>query len=70
MITKSFDNKPVIVESNCWYRQLGNCQRWDKKNKKYIDVRQPEAVRLCNQNMGGVDNPTDSVSLVIDIQRA
>lgn len=56
ILTKWFDNKPVIMASN--YMGIGStdqCKRWDKQSKEYISVPRPEVIRNYNVNMGGVD---------------
>lgn len=35
--------------------QTGTCERWDKKKKEYIKVERPEAIKMYNSYMGGVD---------------
>lgn len=56
IITKWYDNKPVMVASNFIAEgNITNCRRWDKTTKKYIMVPCPECVTLYNTNMGGVD---------------
>ncbi|KAJ3640471.1 hypothetical protein Zmor_003765 [Zophobas morio] len=67
VITKWFDNKPIMVASN--FIAVGNkdnCQRWDKKNKMYIEIPRPEAIALYNGNMGGVDK----VDFLLSIYRS
>ncbi|KAJ8966278.1 hypothetical protein NQ314_003646 [Rhamnusium bicolor] len=56
VITKWYDNKPVIMGSN--FVGIGEkdfCKRWDKKENKYIQIPRPESVRRYNSSMGGVD---------------
>lgn len=56
VITKWYDNKPVVVASNFIGKgNLDTCKRWDKKQKEYIYVPRPEAIKMYNANMGGVD---------------
>ncbi|XP_046982234.1 piggyBac transposable element-derived protein 3-like [Schistocerca americana] len=50
------DNRSVLILSSC----VGSsppttCKRWSREHKKKIDVPQPVAVKLYNENMGGVD---------------
>lgn len=43
ILTKWYDNKPVIMASN--YLGIGNqdsCKRWDKEEKKFIQARRPD----------------------------
>lgn len=56
ILTQWYDNKLVTVGSNFVADgEYDNCRRWDRKQKKYIHVPRPEAIRLYNKNMGGVD---------------
>lgn len=64
VVTKWYDNKPVLLGSN--FVGIGEkdiCRRWDKKQKAYVNVERPEAVRLYNTNMGGVDKVDFLLSL-------
>ena len=36
-------------------RMLPSSLRWDKKEKKYIDIKCPNIVQQYNASMGGVD---------------
>lgn len=55
-ITTWMDNKPVVLASNHeGIRPEDECQRWSKKDRKYIKVRRPAVVRCYNDSMGGVD---------------
>ncbi|KAJ8933672.1 hypothetical protein NQ314_013884 [Rhamnusium bicolor] len=56
IITKWYDNKPVVLASNF----LGSgkkdvCKRWDKTKKKYVEIERPEVIRVYNQHIEGVD---------------
>lgn len=56
VMTRWFDNKPVNMVSN--FIGVGNpdtATRWDKNEKKFIDIDRPEVIRLYNCSMGGVD---------------
>lgn len=56
ILTKWFDNKGVVMASN--YMGIGNisyCRRWDKIQKKYLEIPRPEVVHYYNCHMGGVD---------------
>lgn len=56
IITKWYDNKPVITASNfIGVGKEDTCTRWDKKTKRYLQIPRPEAIKLYNENMGGVD---------------
>jgi len=35
--------------------QSDECRRWDKEERKYVNISCPEAIQLYNKNMGGVD---------------
>ncbi|KAJ8910560.1 hypothetical protein NQ315_008945 [Exocentrus adspersus] len=67
VITKWFDNKPVLVASN--FVGIGTkdvCKRWDKASKNYIEVPRPESIKYYNNNMGGVDK----VDFLLSIYRS
>lgn len=56
IITKWYDNKPVVMASN--YMGIGkssSCLRWNKNEKQYIEVERPEVITDYNTHMGGVD---------------
>lgn len=55
-MTKWFDNKSVYLASN--FVGIGisdTVQRYDKKDKQFVEVERPEVVKLYNKGMGGVD---------------
>lgn len=55
-ITKWYDNKPVIMLSSVEAKDIIDyCQRWCKRDKKYVTVERPRVIREYNTNMGGVD---------------
>lgn len=57
LIVKWFDNKEVIVGSNHYGTQPTTVvKRWDKKEKKYVDVTRPFVIQAYNNGMGGVDH--------------
>lgn len=56
VLVKWMDNRSVVLASN--FVGGGNedtVSRWDKNEKKYIDIPRPEIVKLYNYSMGGVD---------------
>lgn len=56
VIVKWQDNKSVHLASNfVGIGQTDTAKRWDKKQKKHVDVTRPEIVALYNGGMGGVD---------------
>ncbi|KAG5881325.1 hypothetical protein JTB14_020278 [Gonioctena quinquepunctata] len=56
ILTKWYDNKSVITASNfIGVGKESNCTRWDKTTKRYLQITRPEAIKLYNENMGGVD---------------
>lgn len=55
-VTKWYDNKPVLMLSSVEAKDdEDTCQRWCKKEKKYITIKRPRSIRQYNKNMGGVD---------------
>ena len=55
LVVKWKDNKDVILASNFDTTIMKKTKRWDRKNKKYIDVPQPSCIQNFNQFMGYVD---------------
>lgn len=54
--TKWMDNKSVLMISTAFGSEPQEIiKRWDKTNKKHIDVTCPKVVRIYNKKMGGVD---------------
>lgn len=56
VLTKWYDNSFVILGSN--YVGQGHtdkCRRWDKAQRRYIEVQRPEVVKKYNDIRGGVD---------------
>ena len=35
--------------------EVEKIKRWDKKTKQYLDIEQPEVIKMYNKSMGGVD---------------
>ena len=55
-VTAWLDNKIIFLASNHeGIQEEDLCQRWSKKDCKYINVQRPEVVRNYNENMGGID---------------
>jgi len=64
VLSKWYDNSSVVLASNfCGIGQVDQCRRYDKKNKKYVDVQRPEVVARYNEGMGGVDKCDHLISL-------
>lgn len=56
VVVKWQDNKSVHLASNfVGIGESNTAKRWDKKQKKHIDVTRPEIVSQYNNGMGGVD---------------
>lgn len=54
-VVKWYDNKPVLMMSVAHDKQPEDtCQRWDKKQKRYVTIRRPSIIREYNNKMGGV----------------
>uniref|UniRef100_A0A8C6PBR5 PiggyBac transposable element-derived protein domain-containing protein n=1 Tax=Nothobranchius furzeri TaxID=105023 RepID=A0A8C6PBR5_NOTFU len=55
-VVKWYNNKPVVTLSAIHAKQPEDtCQRWSKKDKKYVIVTCPSIVQEYNAKMGGVD---------------
>lgn len=55
-LLKWFNNKTVVMGPNFVTSGTPDVvQRWDKKEKHYIEVDRPEIIRRYNKSMGGVD---------------
>lgn len=55
-LVKWYDNKPVYMCSNFIASgEVEKVKRWDKKTKQYLDIEQPEVIKMYNKSMGGVD---------------
>jgi len=62
-LVKWCDNKPIVMASNFITSGTPDVvKRWDKKNKRYIEVERPEIIKLYNKSMGGVDKHDQLVS--------
>ena len=56
VVTAWFDNKIVLVISNFVGKNpIGECVRFDRKNRQKVTVARPAAVQVYNSYMGGVD---------------
>ena len=50
------DNKPVYVASNSYSNSpLSRSRRWNRVEKKYMEVPVPNNIAKYNSGMGGVD---------------
>lgn len=55
-VVKWFDNKSVLLSHTVHsVDPEDTCQRWSKKEKRYITVKHPSIMREYHTNMGGVD---------------
>ncbi|KAH6933982.1 hypothetical protein HPB50_019370 [Hyalomma asiaticum] len=55
-VVKWKDTKSVLLLSSAFGTEPeGKCRRWEKDEKKKVDVTQPDVVKKYNANMGGVD---------------
>ncbi|KAM7298741.1 piggyBac transposable element-derived protein 3-like [Ixodes scapularis] len=55
-VVRWYDNRAVTLVSNYVSAEpVGTVRRWDKKEKKFIQVPQPGIVATYNRFMGGVD---------------
>ena len=64
VLLKWFDNKCVQMVSTFSFPESTNSvKRWDRKNKKYVDVLCPDIVSVYNKAMGGVDLADMLISL-------
>jgi hypothetical protein len=53
VVTKWFDNKPVIVDP--YFVGIGNkdqCKKYDKSRKEYVQVVRPDVIRRYYESMG------------------
>ena len=64
VVTSWFNNKPVLILFNyVGIDPADKCKRYDRKQKKKIDVDQPAAVAIYNKFMGQVDQADMLLSL-------
>lgn len=55
-IVKWYDNKPVVLASSSEGKMpVGQCKRWSKRDRQYININRPQIVARYKENMGGVD---------------
>ena len=55
-VTQWYDNKPIFLASSCYGKEPElPVSRYNKSERKYIDIPSPLVVRQYNKNMGGVD---------------
>ena len=68
---KWFDNRAVTLISSCISANpTTSCRRYDKKEKKMIDVTMPNTVNVYNKHMGGVDLVDGLVALYRIVTRS
>lgn len=64
VVVKWMDTRSVtLLSSCCGTEPLDSTKRYDKKQKKYVEVERPASVRLYNKHKGGVDLNDFLVSL-------
>lgn len=61
VVVKWKDNKDVVMVTNFDSLSEKSTKRWDKKEKKYINVPQPACVQNYNKYMGFVDQMDQNV---------
>ena len=63
-MTSWFDNKKVLTVSNFAGKEPTDfCKRYERTEKKKIDVEWPNSVAVYNKFMGGVDKTDMLLSL-------
>ena len=62
MLMKWKDNKEVTLVSNFDSTEMKSTRRYDRQEKKYVNVHQPACFQLYNAHMGYVDIMNQSVS--------
>ena len=56
------DNKVVVVLSNaCGIDPMSNTERYSRKDRKRIRIQCPNAIKIYNSTMGGVDRSDQNV---------
>ncbi|XP_065280715.1 piggyBac transposable element-derived protein 3-like [Dermacentor albipictus] len=56
VVVKWMDTRSVtLLSSCCGAESVGSTRRYDKKQKKYVEVKRPASVRFYNTHKGGVD---------------
>ncbi|XP_065662880.1 piggyBac transposable element-derived protein 3-like [Hydra vulgaris] len=64
ILTKWYDNKCVnLISTYCDPEFVSKIKRWDRKDKKYIEIDCPSTVQEYNKSMGGVDLADMLISL-------
>ena len=59
-----YDNKQALTLSNYVGKDpIGKCNRYDKSQKKRIEIDRPNSVAIYNKFMGGVDKADMLLSL-------
>ncbi|XP_065662877.1 piggyBac transposable element-derived protein 3-like [Hydra vulgaris] len=64
ILTKWYDNKCVnLISTYCDPGLVSKIKRWDRKDKKYIEIDCPSVLQEYNKTMGGVDLADMLISL-------
>jgi hypothetical protein len=56
LLVKWYDNKEVVVGTNHFSVEPTELvRRWDKVQRRYVDIPIPAVIKAYNRGMGGVD---------------